>query len=179
MICKLFVRLLVAVSLAGLAIASLVPRLPFDGQYLVKAPYTFIPDSEPPLHVGGSNFVGQDRRILTASSNHLEIVPEYMPEYVPEPIVNAAVHGRVKIVERLLACGGTDVNQAASQSLWKGATALHVAILRGDTRMVKLLVAAGADPTIESKQFTSPRQLAEQHASPDIQSLLRSPPNQR
>jgi ankyrin repeat protein len=65
-----------------------------------------------------------------------------------------------------------------------GNTLLHTAVISGDTREVKRLLAAGADPRIRNREGRTPLEIAEMLGSPKVRALLsaassREPPTPR
>lgn len=63
---------------------------------------------------------------------------------------------------------GEDINKY----LTSGATFLHQAILAGDVDAVRLLLEAGADPSVQDKTSNPPLHLACMHGHPAIVRLL-------
>ena len=83
---------------------------------------------------------------------------EYFAHLRNAPIINAAIHGNLELVHILLEYGA-DPNWCCCSCV----TALHEAILKGHTDVVGLLLANGADVTINpGGGSTSTYELAEQ-----------------
>jgi len=61
------------------------------------------------------------------------------------PLMRAVYEKRLRVVRVLLEADDTDVNQPGEN----GVTALHLAVARGDSGAVKLLLGYGADPVVE------------------------------
>merc|ERR1719356_1263347 len=82
------------------------------------------------------------------------------------PLLDAAHKGKHVIAGKLLA-SKADVNKVGKQDM----TALHLAARRGDPKMVKILLDARADVTLESKCGTA-LHLARKHGSAEILQLF-------
>lgn len=82
------------------------------------------------------------------------------------PLMDAAHSGEHVLAEKLIRAGA-DVNKVGKQDM----TALHLAARRGDEKMVKILLEAKADATLESKIGTA-LSLAKKKGSADLLRLL-------
>lgn len=69
---------------------------------------------------------------------------------------------------KLLIERGADVNARQAE----GITALHEAAQSGDVEIVKMLLAAGADPNVSSEKFGTPRDLALKQKHAEVAALL-------
>jgi ketosteroid isomerase-like protein len=77
---------------------------------------------------------------------------------LPRALIDAAGCGDLSRVRARLAEGG-DVNETDSRLALRGRTALHHAVQRGDTPVVALLVAAGANPNVVDAHGDTPLHL--------------------
>jgi ankyrin repeat protein len=82
------------------------------------------------------------------------------------PLMDAAHSGEHLLAEKLIR-SGADVNKVGKQDM----TALHLAARRGDDKMVKMLLDAKADATLESKIGTA-ISLARKKGSTELLRLL-------
>jgi len=82
------------------------------------------------------------------------------------PLMDAAYAGKHMLAEKLIRARA-DVNKAGKQDM----TALHLATRRGDLNMVKILLEARADPTLESKSGTA-LNLASKQRSAELHQLF-------
>jgi len=78
----------------------------------------------------------------------------------------AAIGGNLAIAELLLAAGG-NVNTRAD-----AAAPIHGAVMGGSAEMIRLLLDAGADPTLPDYERRSARQLAEKMGRTDLAGLF-------
>lgn len=82
------------------------------------------------------------------------------------PLMEAAHSGNHSLAEKLIAARA-DVNKVGKQDM----TALHLAARRGDSKIVKILLEAKADTTLESKCGTA-LQLASKKGSKEVLQLF-------
>jgi ankyrin repeat protein len=161
-------RILIALAIPGLLMMLLRPanvRLEFSND----PPLMSKIQSEGPLICGIEHRASTtELREVIANDSDCVTREGYM---TGPPLVYAAASSRGDIVELLLS-SGANVNQVATCGPWEGATALHVAVEFRETSIVILLLEAGADPSIETAQYSSPRKLAKQYGNAIIRWLL-------
>lgn len=94
--------------------------------------------------------------------------PDAKDAYGQTPLLAAARGGATDVALLLL---NTRVDVNARDIDWY--TPLHRAAARGDATLVSLLLAHGAVRTMRAKGGSTPRQLALQHAHPEVAELLK------
>lgn len=125
----------------------------------------------------------QSAYLVATSEGHLELLEltlvngadvHSLDSYRGTGLIRAAERGHEAVVERLLS---TDIDVDHINNL--GWTALHEAIILGDgtdryVETVRLLLDAGADPTLATRDGTPPLELAEARDQAAIADLLRA-----
>jgi len=106
--------------------------------------------------------------VLISAGGDVNAVDDY--GYTP---LKHAVMGRKPESIRMLVARGAKVNQAPTKTN-PGETALHIAIDRGFTDIVKLLLELKANPNAKSKYEGTPLQLAQKGDQDDIVAILKA-----
>lgn len=86
------------------------------------------------------------------------------------PLMRAVYERRLQIVSLLVAQKSTRVNRIGENGL----TALHLAALKGDQAIAKVLLAAGADPTIRDELGRTPLDFAKKNKDLQMEALVRT-----
>ena len=125
----------------------------------------------------------QSAYLIAASEGHLELLEltldngadvTSLDSYNGTALIRAAERGHADVVERLLA---TDIDVDHVNNL--GWTALHEAIILGDgseryVQTIRLLIDAGADPTLPTGDGEIPLALAIERRQDAVAALLRA-----
>ena len=86
------------------------------------------------------------------------------------PLMRAVYEQRLQIVSLLVAQGSTRVNRIGENGL----TALHLAALKGDQAIAKVLLAAGADPAIRDDLGRTPFYFARKNKDLQMERLVQT-----
>jgi ankyrin repeat protein len=86
------------------------------------------------------------------------------------PLMRAVYEEREKVVQALLEQPSVDLNAKNDQ----GATALHLAAVRGSARLARSLLLAGASPVIEDREGRTPDLLAVAAGHEGVAALIRN-----
>lgn len=96
--------------------------------------------------------------------------PDQADVYSWTPLMRAVNEDRPRIVRALLDKGRADVNRPGENGL----TALHLAVLKKDPVVVRLLMAAGADPDITDDTGRTPVDFAKENNDLSMLDLIRT-----
>lgn len=105
------------------------------------------------------------RRLLSSGAD-----PNVPDMFQWTPLMRASYEGRAEVVEILLDHHAT---RTAARSD-RGATALHYGALQGDERIVRMLLARGADPRVADEQGRTPEELAQRAGHARVARLLHA-----
>ncbi len=87
------------------------------------------------------------------------------------PLMRAVYEGREKVVQALLEQPDVDLNAKNDQ----GATALHLAAVKGNEALTRLLLFAGANPLMGDRKGRTPENLAGAAGHENVARLLKRP----
>lgn len=87
------------------------------------------------------------------------------------PLMRAVYEGRYQVAQALLEHPGIQVDLRNDN----GATALYLAAVRGDVRLARALLLAGADPHMADRKGRTPEHVARAGGHEDVAKLLRQP----
>ena len=104
---------------------------------------------------------------LTQACEKLQIDARAKNKFDNTPLQVAMLTGSREAAKVLIARGA---NLNAQQA--EGITALHEAAQSGDAVLVRMLLAAGADPSLASKSLGTPRDLALKNRHDEVARLL-------
>lgn len=96
--------------------------------------------------------------------------PDIPDIYSWTPLMRAVYERRLQIVKLLVARQATRVNRIGENGL----TALHLAALKGDQGIAKVLLAAGADPAIHDDYGRTALDFAKKNKDLEMEELIRS-----
>ncbi|KAG9047917.1 hypothetical protein FS842_000532 [Serendipita sp. 407] len=99
--------------------------------------------------------LGGQKRSDKSMGKNVSVLQEEDVEIDPKTPHGLAILGDEGRLETLLQLGGVDINQRDEF----GYTALHLAADRGNVGVVKLLIARGADPSIQVRGYPRPLSL--------------------
>ncbi|NIM29359.1 MAG: ankyrin repeat domain-containing protein [Gammaproteobacteria bacterium] len=86
------------------------------------------------------------------------------------PLMRAVYEEREQVVWALLEQAGIDLDQKNDQ----GATALHLAAVKGNARLARALLSAGASPVIQDREGRTPAMLAVSVGHAEMAALLEA-----
>ncbi|KAG8777091.1 hypothetical protein FRC20_008110 [Serendipita sp. 405] len=114
--------------------------------------------------------LGGQKRSDKSMGKNVSVLQEEDVEIDPKTPHGLAILGDEGRLETLLQLGGVDINQRDEF----GYTALHLAADRGNVGVVKLLIARGADPSIQDADGFMAVELAEASGKETVVDLLRN-----
>ena len=95
--------------------------------------------------------------------------PNLQDVYHWSPLMRAVYEGRDEVAMLLLTDPRTDINHRGEN----GVTALHIATVQSDSKLVKLLLEHGADKTITDHSGRTPYEIARQMGQLNLLNLLK------
>lgn len=95
---------------------------------------------------------GDEETGLSLLESYTEIDPCKPDEYGTTPIHAAAANGLVKLMEAIVKKPGVNLNVKTSG----GNTPLHYAAINRNSKIIAILIKAGADPKVKNEQGQSP-----------------------
>jgi ankyrin repeat protein len=129
--------------------------------------------------------VGAPALVLAAANGHKDMVALLLAHnadvnatnYAVTPLLNAVWFGQKADMAELLLDNKAEVNNARGSS--EKSTPLHIAAQTGDTDLVRLLVARGADLNAKDIYGRTPLDVAEQYGNKEAATLLSAVLNGR
>ena len=106
------------------------------------------------------------RQLLSSGAD-----PNLRDIYGWTPLMRAVYEGREKVVQALLEQPDVDLNAKNDQ----GATALHLAAVKGNEALTRFLLFAGANPLVGDRKGRTPENLAVAAGHENVAKLLKRP----